>query len=135
MSSDILKSIGLSLGVLTLTFLIQKFLSFRSRNARAGARWGREDYLMWPDWLASGLVTLAVFLTVGDGADDIKPIQIGALLIVFGVNFLLPDIVRELCYSTTGSHTLLTWQGIVFPNVAAALTVGIAVAVGVDFAN
>lgn len=140
--------IGFSVVVLLVSFGVQKVLSVQSRP-HTTTRWGRDDWLLWSDWLASALVSAFAFLIVtsatGSGSEDgslpgVAPPSIGVtidqllmLAFVVGMNILLPLLVNLLGYDVHG--VLLTWRGIVSPNVFAALTVGVAVAVGVDFSD
>lgn len=130
-----LERLGYSLAVLVVTFVIQKWLSFTSRSTNTASRWGREDYLLWPDWIASALITFFVLLLKGNNGDTIAAGEMWGLAFIVSTALFVPGIVRELAYDSTSPHALLTWQGIVVPNLFSSLTIGMAVGVGVDFSS
>ncbi|WP_163508185.1 hypothetical protein [Fodinicola acaciae] len=107
----------------------QKYLAWVARH-NGTARWSRDDYLFWHDWVGGGIITALVLLWREAGDGSVTQNQILDLAFMgFGVAGLI-HAVKSWGYESTAPHRLRAWRGIILPNVAAIVVTSVSVLVG-----
>lgn len=126
--------VGASFAVLFATFMVQKAFAWMSRTTDR-VRWEREDWLLWPDWLAAGVVTMIVFGWQELDTETLTRTQYASIVTLPFLAVFITMIVREVGYDKNSPFTLLTWRGIVLPNVMGTCGMLLAVVAGLSFGN